>query len=70
MKKYNEYGVITRPFYREQEPSLKKVFAENEEEAENMIFQDRDVKGILDVKLINEINWNNEAIEKYWSLYR
>lgn len=64
-----EYAVIARDFYREHEPILNKVLANNEEEASNMVFNNRDIKEILDVKLSSEINWNEEAKIKYWLMY-
>jgi len=34
-----------------------------------MVFRNRDIKEILDVKLSTEIDWNGATEEKYWLLY-
>lgn len=65
-----KYVVIARPFYREQPPFLKKVIAENEDEAHERAMHDRDAKETFEAKLEGELVWNEEVIEKYWSLYR
>lgn len=68
-KVLDEYAVIARDFYREHEPILFKVLAENKDEATNMAFKNDNLKEVLDVKLSNEIVWNEETKEKYWLLY-
>ena len=70
LKVYQPYAVIARPFYREHAPFLKKVLAENEQDAHTRAMHDRDLKETLEAKLENEMEWNEEVIEKYWSLYR
>lgn len=65
-----EYTVITRPFYREQQPVLYTVLDNSVGEAVSRVMNYRDVKEILDVKLSNEIVWDDETIDKYWILYK
>lgn len=64
-----DYAVIARDFYREHEPLLYKISADNKEEAIDVVFSKDTIKEILDVKLYDEINWNNETKEKYWLMY-
>lgn len=65
-----EYTVVTRPFYREQQPVLYTVLDNSVGEAASRVMNYRDVKEILDVKLSNEIVWDDETMEKYWVLYK
>jgi hypothetical protein len=65
-----EYVVIVRPFYREQPPTLEKVFAKDKEEALNYVAMLGNVKETLGVELLSELNWNPQVKEKYWAMYR
>lgn len=70
MENFEKYVVIVRPFYREHPPMLKKVLARDEEDAHRRAINDRDVKETLEAKLEEEMEWNEQIKEKYWSLYR
>lgn len=65
-----EYEVVCRPFYRESQPFIENVFAENEKEASFMKLRSGDTKEILEVKPIGEIVWNESVINSYWNMYK
>ena len=64
-----EYCVIVQPRHREHPPICYKGYARDEEEAVGAVFDSDWHKEVLDVKVSNEIVWDSNTINKYWSEY-
>jgi hypothetical protein len=64
------YSVIARDFYREHEPMIFDLNTDSIEQAAEIINRKDDIKEILDIKPSHLIEWNNETVNKYWSLYK
>ena len=68
-KRITEYCVIVQPRHREQSPYCYKGYAKDKEEAASAVFNSDCHKGVLDVKVSDEIEWNSNTARKYWNEY-
>ena len=64
-----EYYVIVQPRHREHPPICYKGYAKDEEEASNSVFNSDWHKEVLDVRVSDELEWNDETAKKYWKKY-
>lgn len=64
-----KFSVVTRPFYREDKPTLQVFLANSKEEAIKEVLKNNDVKEVLGI-FQGEIDWNEEISQLYWNEYK